>query len=140
VGEKSVLVIEDNDLNMQLVVALLEMENFRVLRASDAEAGIQLAREYRPDLIIMDIQLPGMDGLTATMELKADKVMREIPIVALTAYAMKGDKEKILDSGCDGYISKPIDSRHFLETVSHYIKQVKDLQDLKSMPSHDRNF
>ncbi len=119
---KTILVVEDNELNMKLVKGLIKIGKYRMLGASDAESGIQLIREQRPDLILMDIQLPGMDGLSATKILKKDPDVKDIPIVALTSYAMQGDKEKALAAGCTGYIAKPIDTRKFLETVSQYLK------------------
>jgi CheY-like chemotaxis protein len=118
---KTILVIEDNKLNMKLVNGLVKIGKYRMLEAIDAESGIQLIREQRPDLVLMDIQLPGMDGLSATKIIKEDPELKDIPIVALTSYAMQGDKEKALAAGCTGYITKPIDTRKFLETVSQYL-------------------
>jgi len=117
---KTVLVIEDNALNMKLVKSLLKIGNYRVLDAVDAETGIQMALDNPPDLILMDIQLPGMDGLSATRLIKGDAALKGIPIVALTSYAMQGDEEKALAAGCTGYIPKPIDTRAFLETIGSY--------------------
>src|ERR1041385_6661262 len=105
----TILVIEDNETNMQLTTFLLQSADYTVLSAASAEAGLTLAREKRPDLILMDIQLPGMDGLQATALLKADEETRAIPVIALTALAMKGDEERIRAAGCDGYIGKPLD-------------------------------
>ncbi len=119
---KTILVVEDNKLNMKLVKGLIKIGKYRMLEANDAESGIQQIREQRPDLVLMDIQLPGMDGLSATEVIKADPDLKDIPIVALTSYAMQGDKEKALAAGCTGYIAKPIDTRQFLETVSQYLK------------------
>ena len=119
---KTILVIEDNKLNMKLVNGLIKIGKYRMIEAVDAESGIQLIREQRPDLVLMDIQLPGMDGLSATKIIKEDPELKDIPIVALTSYAMQGDKEKALAAGCTGYITKPIDTRNFLETVSQYLK------------------
>jgi two-component system cell cycle response regulator DivK len=113
-----VVVIEDNATNMTLAVFLLESAGHTVLSAADAEAGLTLARAERPDLILMDIQLPGMDGLTAVTELKRDDVTRAIPVIALTALAMKGDEERIRAAGCDGYIAKPMRYQEFLATVA----------------------
>ena len=118
---KTILVVEDNQLNMKLVRGLLKIGNSRMLEATDAESGIQLIREQRPDLVLMDIQLPGMDGLSATKIIKQDPDLKDIPIVALTSYAMQGDEEKALEAGCTGYIAKPIDTRKFLETIAHYL-------------------
>ena len=117
----TVLVVEDNPANMTLAVFLLESAGHRVVRAVDAEAGLAIARAERPDLILMDIQLPGMDGLEATMLLKEDETTRAIPVVALTALAMKGDEERIRAAGCDGYIGKPMRYREFLETVATHL-------------------
>jgi two-component system cell cycle response regulator DivK len=114
----TVLVVEDNPANMTLAVFLLESAGHRVLTAIDAEAGLTLARADQPDLILMDIQLPGMDGLEATALLKAADDTRAIPVIALTALAMKGDEERIRAAGCDGYIAKPISYKEFLVTVA----------------------
>jgi two-component system cell cycle response regulator DivK len=113
-----VLVIEDNATNMTLAVFLLQSVGHTVLSATDAEAGLTLARRERPELILMDIQLPGMDGLQATALLKQDSTTRTIPVIALTALAMKGDEERIRAAGCDGYIAKPMSYREFLATVA----------------------
>ena len=118
---KTILVVEDNELNMKLVKGLIKIGKHRMLEAPDAESGIQLIREQRPDLVLMDIQLPGMDGLSATKIVKEDPALKDIPIVALTSYAMQGDEEKALEAGCTGYIAKPIDTRKFLETISQYL-------------------
>jgi two-component system cell cycle response regulator DivK len=113
----TVLVIEDNPANMTLAEFLLQSKGHSVLKATDAEAGLSLAREEKPDLILMDIQLPGMDGLQATGLLKAVDETRAIPVIALTALAMKGDEERIRSAGCDGYIAKPIRYQDFLATI-----------------------
>jgi two-component system cell cycle response regulator DivK len=113
----TILVVEDNAANMQLSTFLLESAAYTVLAATNAEIGLTLARERRPDLILMDIQLPGMDGLQATALLKADETTRDIPVIALTALAMKGDEERILAAGCDGYIAKPLDYKDFLAAI-----------------------
>ena len=118
---KTVLVVEDNELNMKLIVALLTIGNYRILKAEDAETGLQAARKHQPDLILMDIQLPGMDGLSATRIIKQDDALKDIPVVALTSYAMAGDKEKATEAGCDGYIPKPIETRTFLEHLSQFL-------------------
>ena len=118
---KTILVVEDNELNMKLVKGLIKIGKHRMLEAVDAESGIELIREQRPDLVLMDIQLPGMDGLSATKIVKEDPALKDIPIVALTSYAMQGDEEKALEAGCTGYIAKPIDTRKFLETISQYL-------------------
>ena len=121
-AEKVVLVVEDNALNLKLVRALLQRGSFQVLEAGNAETGLALARSGRPDLILMDIQLPGMDGLTATRLLKKDPELKKIPVAALTSYAMEGDVEKAKEAGCNGYITKPIDTRNFLDTVRKFIQ------------------
>ncbi|MGI8843008.1 MAG: response regulator [Gemmatimonadaceae bacterium] len=113
-----VLVVEDNETNMKLSTFLLESADYTVIAATTAETGVMLARERRPDLILMDVQLPGMDGLQATALLKGNPATREIPVIALTALAMKGDKERILAAGCDGYIAKPLDYKNFLAVVA----------------------
>ena len=113
-----ILVVEDNPTNMKLAVLLLETAGHTVICATDAESGVTLARVDRPDLILMDIQLPGMDGLAATVLLKQDEATRAIPVIALTALAMKGDEERIRAAGCDGYIAKPMRYTDFLATVS----------------------
>jgi two-component system cell cycle response regulator DivK len=114
----TVLVVEDNAANLKLTTFLLESAGHTVLSASDAEAGLTLARDERPALILMDIQLPGMDGLRATALLKRDAVTRDIPVIALTALAMKGDEERIRAAGCDGYVAKPIAYKDFLATIA----------------------
>ena len=121
--KKTILVVEDNPLNMKLVKGLLKIGKYHMLEANDAESGIQLIRAQQPDLVLMDIQLPGMDGLAATKILKGDPSVENIPVVALTSYAMQGDKEKAMEAGCTGYIAKPIDTRKFLETVSQYLDE-----------------
>ena len=117
-----ILVIEDNELNMKLVAALLKIANYEILQAADAETGIRLARAHHPALILMDIQLPGMDGLTATRVIKTHEKLKGTAVVALTSYAMQGDEEKARSAGCDGYIPKPIDTRRFLGNIQKFIK------------------
>jgi len=119
----AVLVIEDNPANMKLSALLLERAGYTALRAWNAQDGLALAREHKPRLVLMDIQLPGMDGLEATRILKADPATRSIPVVALTAFAMKGEQERIRAAGCDGYIAKPIDYKQFLAEVSRWLAQ-----------------
>jgi two-component system cell cycle response regulator DivK len=113
-----VLVIEDNAPNLALAIFLLQSVGHAVVSAVDAEAGLTLARDEQPNLILMDIQLPGMDGLEAIALLKRDQVTRAIPVIALTALAMKGDEERIRAAGCDDYIAKPIGYKEFLATVA----------------------
>ena len=126
-GNKRILVIEDNELNMKLVRELLALGKHTILEATNAETGIQMAHEHHPDLILMDIQLPGMDGLEASKIISNDGDLKDIPIVALTSYAMQGDEEKAKHSGCAGYITKPIDTRCFLSVISEFLDD-----DLKS--------
>jgi two-component system cell cycle response regulator DivK len=128
-----VLIIEDNAANMTLAKFLLESEGHVAMTAPDAETGLALARDQQPDLILMDIQLPGMDGLEATRLLKSDPTTRAIPVVALTALAMKGDEERIRGAGCDGYIAKPLSYKDFLATVSAQLVAVP-LTDGKPTP------
>jgi|HubBroStandDraft_6_1064221.scaffolds.fasta_scaffold2600756_2 two-component system cell cycle response regulator DivK len=113
-----ILVVEDNPANMTLAIFLLQSAGHAVLSATDAETGLTLARDEQPNLILMDIQLPGMDGLEATALLKRDDATRDIPVIALTALAMKGDEERIRAAGCDGYIAKPLAYRDFLAIIS----------------------
>lgn len=112
-----ILVVEDNPTNMTLTVFILESAGHYVLQAENAAIGIQIALEEHPDLIFMDIQLPDMDGLDATRQLKSDPATKSIPVFALTAFAMKGDKERISSSGCDGYLSKPFSHKDLLDLV-----------------------
>src|SRR6478736_2154005 len=116
-----VLIVEDNPANMTLVTFLLESAGHTVLCATDAEAGLTLARDEKPNLILMDIQLPGMDGLQATALLKGDDLTRAIPVIALTALAMKGDEERIRAAGCDGYIAKPMRYQELLSTIATHL-------------------
>jgi two-component system cell cycle response regulator DivK len=121
----TVLVVEDNPANMTLAVFLLRSVGHTVLTAKDAEAGLALARSpQQPDLILMDIQLPGMDGLQATAQLKGDAATRDIPVIALTALAMKGDEERIRSAGCDGYIAKPMRYQEFLAAIASRLPHV----------------
>ncbi len=114
---KTILIVEDNELNRKLVRAILAPEAYGILEAGDAEKGLEMTRKSKPDLILMDIQLPGMDGLTAISILKKDPALKGIPVVALTSYAMEGDAKRAQDAGADGYITKPINTRAFRETI-----------------------
>jgi two-component system cell cycle response regulator DivK len=116
-----ILIVEDNAANMKLATFILETANHTVIAATDAEAGLTLARDQCPDLILMDIQLPGMDGLEATALLKKEPITRAIPVIALTALAMKGDEERIRAAGCDGYIAKPLAYKDFLATIATHL-------------------
>jgi two-component system cell cycle response regulator DivK len=113
-----ILLVEDNPANMTLAVFLLESAGHSVITATDAEAGLALARAQQPNLILMDIQLPGMDGLEATALLKREEATRAIPVIALTALAMKGDEARIRAAGCDGYVAKPLVYKDFLAVVA----------------------
>jgi CheY-like chemotaxis protein len=116
-----ILIVDDNPTNMKLVRVLLASEGYDVRAAADAEEALNVLKEFQPRMILMDIQLPGIDGLELTRRLKLDPATRDITIVGLTAYAMKGDKERILDAGCDGYIQKPIDTRTLPQLVAEYL-------------------
>jgi two-component system, cell cycle response regulator DivK len=118
---KTVLIVEDNELNMKLVRDLLEVRGYRILQTREGIEALKLARDHRPDLILMDIQLPEVSGLEVTKWIKEDDNLRSIPIVAVTAFAMKGDAERILESGCEDYIPKPIEVMPFLATVDRII-------------------
>jgi CheY-like chemotaxis protein len=122
---KKILIIEDNLLNLELATDLLEANGFAVFSAQTAEEGLRLARELLPDLVLMDISLPGMDGLSATKNLKADPATRRLAVVGLTANAMKGDEEMARAAGCDGYLTKPIDTRSFIADVNRFIAAAK---------------
>ncbi len=118
---ESILIVDDNPINLKLARVTLAIEGFDVHVAADAEEAIALLSEFRPRLILMDLQLPGMDGLTLTRRLKCDPATRHIPILALTAYAMKGDEDKARAAGCDGYITKPIDTRTLPLVVARHL-------------------
>ena len=121
-----ILIIEDNELNLELASDLLEVKGFVVLRARSAEAGLRLAHQTAVDLVLMDLSLPGMDGLAATHELKQDPATRHLPILALTAHAMRGDAEIIAQAGCDGYLTKPIDTREFANQVLAFLTSARN--------------
>jgi len=121
VAGEPLLIVDDNATNLKLVRVLLEGAGYQVRVALDADAALGILREFRPQLILMDIQLPGMDGLSLTRMLKANPSMRDIIILGLTAYAMKGDEERILAAGCDGYIAKPLDTRTLPGIVASYL-------------------
>ncbi len=120
-GEK-ILIVEDNPVSLELATVLLEAANYVIIQAGAAEDGIKLAEDESPDLVLMDISLPGMDGLTATGILKQNPDIKDIPIVALTAHAMRGDEEKALSAGCIGVITKPIDTKAFPKMVARFLK------------------
>jgi len=118
---KKVLIVEDNELNMKLFNDLLEAHGYATLQTKNGVEAVSLARSHRPNLILMDIQLPEVSGLQVTQWLKDDPTLADIPVVAITAFAMKGDEEKILQGGCEAYLSKPISVVKFLETVRKFI-------------------
>jgi CheY-like chemotaxis protein len=113
-----ILIVDDNPVNLKLASSLLELEGYEVEQAVDAEQAQEMLRGDPPDLILMDIALPGMDGLSLTRKIKADERLKHIPVVALTAFAMKGDDEKAYAAGCEGYITKPIDTRELATQVA----------------------
>jgi CheY-like chemotaxis protein len=117
----NILIIEDNLMNLELATDLLEANGFMVASAPTAEEGLRLAHELLPDLVLMDFGLPGMDGLSATKHLKTDPATCHLVVVGLTAHAMKGDEELALNAGCDGYLTKPIDTRTFVATVNKFL-------------------
>ncbi|WP_142850805.1 response regulator [Telmatospirillum sp. J64-1] len=119
---KTILIVEDNDLNMKLFNDLLQAHGYGTLQTKDGREALKLAREHRPDLILMDIQLPEISGLEITKMLKEDNELKAIPVIAVTAFAMKGDEEKIREGGCEGYIAKPISVANFLQTVATFLK------------------
>ena len=118
---KKVLIVEDNELNMKLFHDLLESQGYEVLETREGLQALALARQHRPDLILMDIQLPEISGLEVTKWLKDDEELSHIPVVAVTAFAMKGDEERIRQGGCEAYISKPISVPRFIETIKSYL-------------------
>jgi two-component system cell cycle response regulator DivK len=118
---KTVMIVEDNELNMKLFNDLLESRGYSIIQTRNGMEALDLARAHHPDLILMDIQLPEVSGLVVTKWLKEDDDLQAIPVIAVTAFAMKGDEERILSGGCEGYISKPISVPHFLETIARYI-------------------
>ncbi len=120
---KTVLIVEDNDLNMKLFHDLLDAHGYQTLQTRDGMEVLNIARAHRPDLILMDIQLPEVSGLEVTKWLKDDESLRSIPVIAVTAFAMKGDEEKIREGGCEAYIAKPISVAHFLETVRSFLEK-----------------
>jgi len=132
--EKKILIIEDNQLNLELATDLLEVNGFEVASAQTAEEGLRMARELLPNLVLMDFSLPGMDGLSATKNLKTDPATRHLTVVGLTAHAMKGDEELALNAGCDGYLTKPINTRTFVATVKKFIATATLRQTNKSIP------
>ena len=117
----TILIIEDNEMNLELAATLLETKGFAVISARTAEEGLRLAYQLLPDLILMDFSLPGMDGLTAIRNLKANPATRHLAVIGLSANAMKGDEEIALNAGCNGYLTKPIDTRTFASTIENFV-------------------
>jgi two-component system, cell cycle response regulator DivK len=124
---KSILIVDDNLANLKLARVLLDGEGYDTRTAENAEEALTALQSFNPDLILMDIQLPGVDGLELTRRLKAQQATKDIRIVALTAYAMVGDEQKARDAGCDGYITKPIDTRTLSDTIAHHLA-AKDIK------------
>lgn len=118
---KTVLIVEDNELNMKLFNDLLEAKGYNVIQTRNGLNALDLAKEHRPDLILMDIQLPEVSGLEVTKWIKEDEQIASIPVIAVTAFAMKGDEERIRQGGCEAYISKPISVSTFIQTIQHHI-------------------
>lgn len=124
--KKTVLIVEDNELNMKLFNDLLQAHGYNTLQTAHGLEAMDLARAHKPDLILMDIQLPEVSGLEVTRWLKQDDDLKSIPVIAVTAFAMKGDEERIREGGCEAYLSKPISIAKFLETVKTYLDAKKD--------------
>jgi two-component system cell cycle response regulator DivK len=118
---KTILIVEDEPRNLKLLRDLLQRFGYETMEATDGEQGVELARARIPNLILMDIMMPKMDGLEATRIIKADTNTKHIPIIALTSYAMKGDRERTIEAGCDGYIAKPVDIQEVLKAIEHFL-------------------
>jgi two-component system, cell cycle response regulator DivK len=121
--QKTILIVEDNELNMKLFNDLLEAHGYKTLQTRSGREALELTRLHKPDLILMDIQLPEVSGLQVTQWIKEDEVLRHIPVIAITAFAMKGDEEKIRQGGCEAYLSKPISILKFLQTVRSFLNE-----------------
>ena len=122
-SDKNVMVVEDNEKNRKLMRVVLKAKGYNVIEATTGEEALNILKNQKPNIILMDIQLPGIDGLTLIKQIKADTVTKEIPIIAVTAYAMKGDEQKILDTGCNAYVSKPINTQELPLIIEKYIKK-----------------
>jgi CheY-like chemotaxis protein len=122
-SDKNVMVVEDNEKNRKLMRVVLKAKGYNIIEATTGEEALSLLKNQKPDIILMDIQLPGIDGLTLIKQIKASVVTKDIPIIAVTAYAMKGDEQKILDTGCNAYVSKPINTQELPLIVEKYIKK-----------------
>ncbi len=123
---KKILIVEDNEFNLELISDILKIRGYQIISTDNGEDAIRLAKETHPDLILMDIQLPAMDGYEATRRIKSDPEFKTIPIIAVTSFAMKGDKEKVVEAGCDGYIVKPIDIKRLPELVKEHLQKNKE--------------
>ncbi|MGR3176616.1 MAG: response regulator [Candidatus Anammoxibacter sp.] len=126
---ETILVIEDNEKNRKLIKVVLKAKGYKIIEAEDAETAMDQLKKDIPDLILMDIGLPGMDGFELTRLIKRDKTTKDVPIIAVTAHAMKGEKEKTLEAGCDDYVSKPIDINEFQKTVARVLNDKKQFRD-----------
>jgi CheY-like chemotaxis protein len=126
---KNILLVEDNPVNRRLAVFLLRSQGYEVREAATATEAFEMLRNERPDLIVMDIQLPGMDGLEITRKLKEQPATADIPVIAVTSYAMKGDREKALAAGCVGYVTKPIDKKIFIDEVAAHLGNKSRIED-----------
>ena len=122
-SDKNVMVVEDNEKNRKLMRVVLKAKGYNIIEASTGEEALNLLKNQKPDIILMDIQLPGIDGITLIKQIKGDITTKDIPIIAVTAYAMKGDEQKILETGCDAYVSKPINTQELPLIVEKYIKK-----------------
>ncbi len=122
-SDKNVMVVEDNEKNRKLMRVVLKAKGYNIIEATTGEEALNLLKNQKPDIILMDIQLPGIDGLTLIKQIKASVVTKDIPIIAEAAYAMKGDDQKILDTGCDAYVSKPVNTQELSLIVEKYIKK-----------------
>src|SRR5574337_1276688 len=120
---KNVMVVEDNEKNRKLMRVVLKAKGYNVIEATTGEEALSLLKGNIPDIILMDIQLPGIDGITLVKQIKADALTKDIPIIAVTAYAMKGDEQKILETGCNAYVSKPINTQELPLIIEKYIKR-----------------
>ena len=118
---KMILIVEDDQKILKLIRDILQVSGYETIEATNGKQGVDMAKDKKPNLILMDIQMPVMDGLEATKILKTDVQTKDIPIIALTAYAMEGDKDKVLGAGCDGYITKPLEAKSFRKTVAEYL-------------------
>ncbi|OGO22885.1 MAG: hypothetical protein A2Z28_02785 [Chloroflexi bacterium RBG_16_51_9] len=120
-----ILIVEDNPLNMRLMEMTLRAQNYTLLKAADGQAALEIAQREQPDLIIMDVNLPGMNGLEVTRKIRETPALSRTPIIGITAYAMKGDKEKVLEAGCDAYLSKPVDTRQLPVIIAEMLEKGK---------------